>query len=279
MKSLFLIAFIYFLSTLTVWADSPRAENAYVRAMPPSQKVTGAFMMLHNSSDKDRALIRAASDVAGVVELHTHINENGVMKMRPVPQIAIKANSQTELKPGGFHVMLIDLKRELSVGDQVTIELFYDDNSKQTITAPVKKIAMGMGMKHGGMGRAMAGGMPKMQQMKYANPMPNLMQIIVKQGDKLNLDEKQQAALKAWREQNHVKVHDMVKKINQLDAEINNKALEGASAKTLQQLASAVMDTRMQLFNAKLACRENMKSVLNKDQYEQVIRLYSLANK
>lgn len=275
MKKILFATFLYLVTAMTVWAQSPTVENPYVRAMPPGQKVTGAFMILQNPTDKDRALIRAASDVAGVVELHTHVNENGVMKMRPVKQIDVKANSKTDLKPGGLHVMLIDLKRELKAGDKVNIDLFFDDNSKQTITAPVKKIAMGMGMKHGGMGGMhgkMSGG--KMQMMKHANPMPNLMQVVVKQVDKLNLTDKQSSALKAWRDQNNDKAQSMVKQINQIDAQINAKALAGANVEELEQLAKKVMDTRMALFKGKLACRENMKNILDEEQYNQVITMY-----
>lgn len=125
-------------------------ENAYVRAMPPGQKVTGAFMLLTNTDNEERLLLNAESDVAKTVELHTHINENGLMKMRPVEHIAISAGNSTELKPGSYHVMLIGLNRILKPGDEVELLLTFDDKSSQTIMAPVKKIEMTMGnMKHG----------------------------------------------------------------------------------------------------------------------------------
>lgn len=84
MKILFAISLYYLMSITSAWAEAPYAENAYVRAMPPGQMVTGAFMVLQNPSNTLQALVRAESDVAKTVELHEHINDKGVMKMRPV---------------------------------------------------------------------------------------------------------------------------------------------------------------------------------------------------
>lgn len=152
-------------------------EDAYVRAMPPGQTVTGAFMVLKNAGDEDRALVRAESDTAKVVELHTHINQDGVMKMRQVQQIELAAGETTELKPGGLHIMLIDVPKRLHVDDEVGIKLVFDDGSSQAISAPVKSVTGGM-MKHGAMKDAMHGGHGKQSgpavpmqghQMKGAN--------------------------------------------------------------------------------------------------------------
>jgi len=122
-------------------------EEPYVRAMPPGQTVTGAFMQLHNVGAEDRLLVSASSPAAGVVELHTHVSEDGMMKMRQIPRIEVPAGAMTPLKPGGLHVMLIDVPTRLQAGDTVDIVLHFDDDSRQTITAPVKTV-MG-GMKHG----------------------------------------------------------------------------------------------------------------------------------
>jgi periplasmic copper chaperone A len=127
-------------------ADSISVIDPYVRAMPPGQKVTGAFMTLQNNGDSDRALVRAESDAAQSVELHEHLHNEGMMQMREVEKIDIAKGATTELKPGGLHVMLIGLTRPLQVDDLVTLKLVFDDGSEQSVEAPVKKILSGMGM-------------------------------------------------------------------------------------------------------------------------------------
>jgi copper(I)-binding protein len=130
-------------------ADSVLSVHApYVRLMPPGIKTTGSFMLIKNDGDDDRRLVRADSPAARIVELHTHLNENGVMKMRAVPHIEVKAHSQTELKPGSFHVMLIDLTAALNEGDKVPITLEFDDGSTIELAAPVKKPHAAMPMPH-----------------------------------------------------------------------------------------------------------------------------------
>jgi periplasmic copper chaperone A len=130
-------------------ADSITVTAPTVRLMPPSAMATAAFMVLHNGSDKDIKLIKAASPVAKVAELHTHINEGGVMKMRPVPAIDIKAKGETQLKPGGLHVMLINLNHPLKEGEKVAITLGFEDGSSKEIEAPVAKMMpMPMPMNH-----------------------------------------------------------------------------------------------------------------------------------
>ncbi|WP_305072714.1 copper chaperone PCu(A)C [Propionivibrio sp.] len=130
-------------------ADSVLSVHApYVRLMPPGIKTTGSFMLIKNDGDDDRRLVRADSPAARIVELHTHLNENGVMKMRAVPHIEVKSHSQTELKPGSFHVMLIDLTAPLNEGDKVPITLEFDDGSTIELAAPVKKPHAAMPMPH-----------------------------------------------------------------------------------------------------------------------------------
>lgn len=112
-------------------------ENAWVRATPEGQTVTGAFMILKNASDKPQTLVAAESDVAGVTELHESSMQNGVMKMQKIEKIDIPANGSTELKPGGFHIMLINLKDDLAPESTQTITLKFADGSEQVVEAPV----------------------------------------------------------------------------------------------------------------------------------------------
>ena len=130
-------------------ADGDLVVDApYVRLVPPNAPASGAFMLISNRGGSDRQLVKAESPAARIVELHTHVNENGVMKMRAVPAIEIKAQGQTQLKPGSFHVMLIELKQPLKEGDVVPITLNFDDGTRLKVDAPVQKIAMPAPMAH-----------------------------------------------------------------------------------------------------------------------------------
>lgn len=119
-------------------ADAVAVGDPYVRLMPPGARATGAFMLLKNGGDKDVKLVKAESAAAKTVELHTHLNEGGVMKMRQVHAIEIKAKGETALKPGSYHVMLID-PAALKEGDKVTLTLGFDDGSSKKVDAEVRK--------------------------------------------------------------------------------------------------------------------------------------------
>jgi len=133
--SFLLLVFLSFNSSAAVEVLDP-----YVRAMPSSAVNSGAFMLLKNDSDTSVKLLSAHSDAAKVVELHTHIKEDGMMKMRQVHAIEIKANGQTELKPGGLHIMLMGLTKPLVVGESVKLVLKFNNGSVQELFLPVKNI-------------------------------------------------------------------------------------------------------------------------------------------
>ncbi|ADC89825.1 protein of unknown function DUF461 [Thermocrinis albus DSM 14484] len=114
----------------------PKVEvrDAWVRAVPPVSKVSAAYMVLKNNGDKPEKLLSASSSVAHHVELHE--TQDG--KMRRVKFIEIPPGSQVELKPGGYHIMLIGLKKPLKEGEKVSITLHFE-SGKLTVEAPVKK--------------------------------------------------------------------------------------------------------------------------------------------
>jgi len=112
--------------------------DPYVRAVPPGAPATAAFMGLKADAD-GVALIEADSDAAKSVELHTHVHDNGVMRMRPVEKIELKKGEVVTLQPGGLHVMLIGLTRPVKPGDSVAIELKFSDGSSQKIYMQMKK--------------------------------------------------------------------------------------------------------------------------------------------
>ncbi|WP_019894047.1 copper chaperone PCu(A)C [Hydrogenovibrio halophilus] len=136
-------------------ADQITVQDPYVREVPPGAMATGSFMQFHNQSDQAISLVKAESDTANRVELHTHTHDNGVMKMREIEQIEIPANGTTELKPGGLHIMLIDLPRILQAGEDVTLTLQFADGSEKTITAPVQSLRGGQSGQQGNMDHSM----------------------------------------------------------------------------------------------------------------------------
>ncbi len=113
-------------------------KEPWVRGTVPAQKATGAFMQL--SSKGGVTLVGVASPAAKVVELHEMVMDNNVMKMRAVPRLDVQPGKPVELKPGSYHVMLIDMKQRLSEGELVPITLRFDDGSSQRIEAPVRKL-------------------------------------------------------------------------------------------------------------------------------------------
>jgi copper(I)-binding protein len=144
MKTISLAAALAACLPFAAWAagaaDNIAVADPYVRMVPPGAMATGAFMVLKNSGDKDARLVKADNSASKISELHTHLNEGGVMKMRQVPAIEIKARGETALQPGGFHVMLIELKGPLKEGDKVSITLGFDDGSSKQVEAPVRRI-------------------------------------------------------------------------------------------------------------------------------------------
>jgi copper(I)-binding protein len=109
------------IASSTLYAQTVEVRDAWVRTTVPGQKATGAFMKI---TAKDGAqLVSASSPVAGVVEVHEMKMEGDVMQMRAVPALDLPAGKTVELKPGGYHVMLIDLARPLEPGQKVPVTL------------------------------------------------------------------------------------------------------------------------------------------------------------
>lgn len=120
------------------------ASAPYARAVAPGQPNSAIFLQLENKDSKAHALVKATSTVAGAVELHNHVNEGGVMKMRQVEKIDLPAGKTVALKPGSFHVMLIGLKKPLKAGESVDLTLTFEDGTTLATSAPVKEVSATM---------------------------------------------------------------------------------------------------------------------------------------
>lgn len=135
--------------TASLLAASVQAQvtvkDAWVRATVPQQKATGAFMQLQAA--KDSKLVAAASPVTPVVEVHEMVMQDNVMKMRQVSGIDLPAGKAVELKPGGYHVMLMDLKQPIKEGDVVPMTLVIEskDGKRESVEVKASVRALGTG--------------------------------------------------------------------------------------------------------------------------------------
>jgi hypothetical protein len=128
-------------------------KDPWVRATVPQQKATGAFM--HIESAADSKLVAASSPLTKTVEVHEMAMQDNIMKMRQVPAIALPAGKAVELKPGGYHVMLMDLQKQVKEGDTVPLTLIFEnkDGKRDTVEvkAPVRALnSSGKPADHGG---------------------------------------------------------------------------------------------------------------------------------
>jgi periplasmic copper chaperone A len=124
------------------------ATDPWVRGTVATQKATGLFVQL--SSAQGGRLVSGSSPVAGRVEIHEMAVVDGVMRMREVSQLELPAGKLVELKPGGFHLMLMDLKKPMLAGETVPVTLVVEGANKKRETlqlqAPVRPLGQGKPM-------------------------------------------------------------------------------------------------------------------------------------
>lgn len=128
----------------SAWSQSVEVQGVWARATVQGQKATGAFMKL--TAKDTTKLVSASSPVAGVVEVHEMKMEGDIMKMRAVQGgLDLPAGKAVELKPGGYHVMLMDLKAPLLKDTTVPLTLVFKDakgvETKTELKVPVSTMA------------------------------------------------------------------------------------------------------------------------------------------
>jgi copper(I)-binding protein len=124
------------LATSVVHAQEVTIKEPWVRGTVRGQKATGAFMQL--TATESATLVSVESPVAGTVQIHEMQMENDVMKMRAISRLDLPAGKAIELKPGGYHVMLMDLKQPLKKGEAVPISLRFEGKDKTFKTIEIK---------------------------------------------------------------------------------------------------------------------------------------------
>ena len=132
--------------TASAWAQVPanvEVKDAWVRATVAQQKSTGAFMQL--TAQADTRVVQVTSPIAGVAEIHEMAMDKDVMKMRAVPALPLPAGKVVELKPGSYHLMLMDLKGPVKAGDVVPVTLVLESRDGLRSTLEVKAMARPLG--------------------------------------------------------------------------------------------------------------------------------------
>ncbi len=136
--------FSLFVAVTAVAQPTPvRIESPWTRATPPGASTGAGFLTAHNANAQADRLISASSPMAGRTELHEMTMEKDVMKMREVKSISLPANGKLELKPGGYHLMLLQLNAPLKAGDKVPVTLQFEKAGAVKIELEVR--AMGAG--------------------------------------------------------------------------------------------------------------------------------------
>lgn len=130
-----------------VSADTVKIDNAWVRATAPGQRVAGGFLDL--TADTDMKLVGGSSPASNTLELHMMKMDGGVMEMRQIAEIDLPKGKTVSLKPGGLHIMFIDLKQQIREGDMVPVTLTVKNAAGKEQQLRVEARAMrGGGMTH-----------------------------------------------------------------------------------------------------------------------------------
>ena len=116
-------------------------SQAWSRATPGGAKIAGGYLTIENKGTAPDRLISGAGDVAGRVEIHEMAMNNGVMTMRPLDKgLAIEPGKTVKLAPGGYHLMLMDLKNPLKQGDKVPLTLEFEKAGKVALSLDVQGV-------------------------------------------------------------------------------------------------------------------------------------------
>ena len=115
-------------------------DKAWARATAPGAPVAGGYMTIRNKGSAPDRLVGASSSAAAKVELHVHIKEGEVVKMRQVPAYDIPANGSFELKPGGAHLMFVQITRPFKEGEKVPVKLRFEKAGEVSVDFAVGRL-------------------------------------------------------------------------------------------------------------------------------------------
>lgn len=134
-------------------------HDAWARASLGAAPNSAAYMVLETAGEQPDRLVGASSPVAERVELHAHMMDGDIARMRPVDAIEVAPGGATVLQPGGVHLMLVGLKQTLAAGETLPLTLRFEHAGEVTLDVAVRPIGAGAGRGgHGGMHHQGAGG-------------------------------------------------------------------------------------------------------------------------
>ncbi len=141
-KYLFSLAVLFVLTGLSFAESKVVVEGAWVGEVPPSSPVAAAYMTIKNEGTADDKLLSVTSSIAGSTMIHqTMIDEQSVASMNMIGVLVIPAGKSVVLKPGGTHIMLMDLKEPVTGKGKIELDLKFENAGEMKIEAPVKKLS------------------------------------------------------------------------------------------------------------------------------------------
>ncbi|MCZ6829105.1 MAG: copper chaperone PCu(A)C [Gammaproteobacteria bacterium] len=137
------IAILLFCPMLSWAGNSLRVTDAWLRALPPGQPNSAAYMVLNNAGEQALTIVAVSSQLAQRVEIHESRQQDGMWRMQAQASLSLAAGQTTVLAPGGRHLMLFGLKRSPREGEQVQFELTLQGGEQVLVTAQVRGFATG----------------------------------------------------------------------------------------------------------------------------------------
>lgn len=123
--------------------------DAWLRALPPGQPNSAAYMVLNNTGDREVTIVNVSSELAQRVEIHESRQQDGMWRMQAQKSLALAAGQTTELAPGGRHLMLFGLKRSPREGERVQFQLTLQDGRQLQVNAEVRGFTSSGRQHHG----------------------------------------------------------------------------------------------------------------------------------
>ena len=128
---------------------SLKIDHPFARATPPGAKTGGVFITVENTGTQSDRLLSVSTPMAGVAELHQMSIDAGVMRMRGVAALEVRPGEKLQLRPGGYHVMLSELRRPLKVGDKFPLTLKFQNAGAVEVSVWVEEMGAGASGAHG----------------------------------------------------------------------------------------------------------------------------------
>ncbi len=151
LKSLAVMAMLGFTMAVQAAGTGVMVENPWIREAPPTAKAMAGYMVVHNGSERERALVAAKSPAYGNVMLHKTVMEDGMAKMVHQMKVVVPAGGSVTFEPRGYHLMLMKPKQALKVGDKVPVTIEFADGEMMELSFEVRSGGAMGGMDHGQM--------------------------------------------------------------------------------------------------------------------------------